>query len=148
MLAVMSAANQLTDRQRASILTGHYAFRRREMVRHWMLTERDLALVNERRRQHNRLGFAVQLCLLRYPGWPLKPGEMPPSNLLECVAEQLTVAPAEIREYSRRDRTRREHIQWLASTYGFSGYFQPYPQMLREHLRHEALATIPRGGRG
>ena len=60
MLAVMSAANQLTDRQRASILTGHYAFRRREMVRHWMLTERDLALVNERRRQHNRLGFAVQ----------------------------------------------------------------------------------------
>ena len=96
MLAVMSAANQLTDRQRASILTGHYAFRRREMVRHWMLTERDLALVNERRRHHNRLGFAVQLCLLRYPGWPLKPGEMPPSNLLECVAEQLTVAPAEI----------------------------------------------------
>jgi TnpA family transposase len=140
-LAAMSAANQLTDQQRSLILTGHHAFRRREMVRHWMLSEHDLEVVNERRQRHNRLGFAVQLCLLRYPGWPLKPGEIPPSNLLEYAAEQLCVDPEEITEYPKRDRTRREHVQWLARTYDFHCYYPPYPQMLHEHLRQEALST-------
>jgi TnpA family transposase len=119
----MSAANQLTDQQRSVILTDHHAFRRREMVRHWMISEHDREVVNERR--HNRLGFAVQLCLLRYPGWPLKPGEIPPSNLLEYVAEQLSVDPEEITEYPKRDRTRRKHVQWLTRTYDFHCYYPP-----------------------
>lgn len=136
----MSTSSQLTDQQRASILGGHRSFRRREMVRYWSLSERDVAFVNERRRQQNRLGFAVQLCLLRYPGWPLKPGELPPENLLQYVSAQLAVDPIEILEYGKRDPTRVEHLRLLANTYGFSGYFQPYPQMLREHLRHEALS--------
>jgi len=137
----MSSPNQLSEQQRVSILKGHHAFRHREMVRYWMLSERDLEVVNERRRQHNRLGFAVQLCLLRYPGWPLKPGELPPPNLLGYVAAQLAVDAEEICEYPRRDRTRREHIQWLARTYDFHSYNAPYPQMLRQHLLHEAVAT-------
>jgi len=131
----MSTSSQLTDQQRVSILAGHRSFRRREMVRYWSLSERDVAFVNERRRQQNRLGFAVQLCLLRYPGWPLKPGELPPENLLQYVSAQLAVDPIEILEYGKRDPTRVEHLRLLANTYGFSGYFQPYPQMLREHLR-------------
>ena len=57
------------------------------MVRYWLLSADDIRRINERRREHNRLGFAVQLCLLRYPGWPLRAGEKPPSNLLEFVAQ-------------------------------------------------------------
>ncbi len=38
------------------------------LVRHWTLSEADLAVIVRRRRPHNRLGFAVQLCALRYPG--------------------------------------------------------------------------------
>ncbi len=105
-----------------------------------MLSEYDLGLVNERRSRHNRLGFAVQLCLMRYPGWPLKPHELPPTNLLKYVADQLAVDPEEILEYPKRDRTRREHLQWLARTYNFHSYYPPYPQMMREYLRHEALS--------
>jgi Domain of unknown function (DUF4158) len=137
----MSTSNQLTDPQRATILTGHHAFGRREMVRHWMLSQQDLDFVNERRRQQNRLGFAVQLCLLRYPGWPLKPDEIPPANLLQFVSEQLAVNPEEIREYAKRDATRVEHLRLLANAYGFCGYYPPHPQQLREHVRHQALAT-------
>jgi TnpA family transposase len=113
----MSSPNQLTEQQRASILKGHHSIRRREMVRYWLLSERDLEVVNDRRRQHNRLGLAAQLCLLRYAGWPLKPGELPPPNLLQFVAAQLAVDPVEIRQYHQRDRTRPEHVQWLARTY-------------------------------
>jgi hypothetical protein len=136
----MSTSNQLTDPQRATILTGHHAFGRREMVRHWMLSQQDLDFVNERRRQQ-KLGFAVQLCLLHYPGWPLKPDEIPPANLLQFVSEQLAVNPEEIREYAKRDATRVEHLRLLANAYGFCGYYPPHPQQLREHVRHQALAT-------
>jgi len=106
-----------------------------------MLSQQDLDFVNERRRQQNRLGFAVQLCLLRYPGWPLKPDEIPPANLLQFVSEQLAVNPEEIREYAKRDATRVEHLRLLANAYGFCGYYPPHPQQLREHVRHQALAT-------
>jgi hypothetical protein len=67
-LAAMSAANQLTDQQRSVIVTGHRAFRRREMVRDWMLSEHDLDVVNERRKRHNRLGFAMHWG--RFPATP------------------------------------------------------------------------------
>lgn len=39
-----------------------------EMARHYVLSAEDLALVRAKRRVSNRLGFAVQLCVLRYPG--------------------------------------------------------------------------------
>jgi TnpA family transposase len=100
----MSTSSQLTDQQRASILAGHRSFGRREMLRYWSLSERDFVFVNELRRQQNRLGFAVQLCLLRYPGCPLQPGELPPENLLQFVSAQLAVDPIEILEYGKRDR--------------------------------------------
>ena len=35
---------------------------------HYTLSENDLAIIRSRRGPHNRLGFAVQLCYLRFPG--------------------------------------------------------------------------------
>jgi TnpA family transposase len=82
---------------------------RAEMARHYVLDEPDLALVRARRRAANRLGFAVQLCLLRHPGAGLGPGEHPPEPMLAFVAEQLGVPPATFTNYAARDQTRREH---------------------------------------
>ena len=39
---------------------------RAEMARHYVLDDEGLTLVRARRHTANRLGFAVQLCLLRY----------------------------------------------------------------------------------
>ena len=38
---------------------------------------------------NNRLGQALMLCYLRYPGRQLKTGERPPGALLSFVAEQI-----------------------------------------------------------
>lgn len=80
-----------------------------ELVRHYTFNESDLALIRQRRGAANRLGFAIQLCYMRYPGIMLPAGEEPPPALLQVVAQQLRIAPSHWPDYGRRDQTRREH---------------------------------------
>lgn len=39
-----------------------------QLTQFFVLSEQDHALIAERRRKHNKLGFALQLCTLRYLG--------------------------------------------------------------------------------
>ena len=39
-----------------------------DLIRHWTLSEADLAAIGRRRGNANQLGYALQLCCLRYPG--------------------------------------------------------------------------------
>lgn len=81
-----------------------------EMARHYVLSHEDLALVRAKRRAANRLGFAIQLCTLRYPGRALEPLEAPPAPMLVFIANQIGVDPALFGDYARRGETRREHL--------------------------------------
>lgn len=38
------------------------------LIRHYSLSSADRLEIGLRRREHNQFGFAVQLCLMRYPG--------------------------------------------------------------------------------
>jgi hypothetical protein len=80
-----------------------------EMTRHYVLGADDLALVGARRRASNRLGFAVQLCVLRHPGGVLDPSESSPTPMVAFVAQQIGVDSALFADYAQRDQTRREH---------------------------------------
>src|SRR5713101_9325841 len=79
----------------------------RGMVRHYTLSAEDLTLINRRRGGPNRLGFAVMLCYLRFPGRILQQGEQPPAALGAFVAEQLGLNAAHFGDYAERDQTRR-----------------------------------------
>ena len=65
----------------------------RELVRHFTLSAADLAAIRRCRGDHNRLGHALMLCYLRFPGRALRAGERPPPALLAFVAEQVEVLP-------------------------------------------------------
>lgn len=91
---------------------------RAEMARHYLLGADDLALIRFKRRGMNRLGFAVQLCLLRYPGQGLGPGDRPPEAMIMFVAEQVGVPPSAFTGYALRDQTRREHAAELQAALG------------------------------
>jgi TnpA family transposase len=80
-----------------------------EMARHYVLSTEDLTVIRAKRRTVNRLGFAIQLCLLRYPGQGLRPDEHPPEAMIIFVAQQLGISPAAFADYAFRDQTRREH---------------------------------------
>jgi TnpA family transposase len=80
-----------------------------DMARHYVLNTEDLTVIRAKRRIVNRLGFAIQLCLLRYPGQGLGPDEYPPEAMIVFVAHQLGVSPATFADYALRDQTRRQH---------------------------------------
>lgn len=48
------------------------------LIRHYSLSPDDRLEIEVRRRMHNKLGFAVQLCLMRHPGRTLMANEIPP----------------------------------------------------------------------
>lgn len=50
--------------------------------RRYALGEDDLQRIRRRHKPENRLGFALQLCALRFPGRLLKPGEVIPEAML------------------------------------------------------------------
>ena len=81
----------------------------RELVRHYTLSEADLAMIRRCRGDHNRLGYALMLCYLRYPGRALRAGERPPAALVSFVAEQIDVLPEAIDDYLASERNRRRH---------------------------------------
>ena len=83
------------------------------LIRHYSLSPADRLEIELRRRKHNQLGFAVQLCLMRYPGRALLPNEIPPSAMLNYVAEQIDADPRLFAFYARREETRRDHIAHL-----------------------------------
>jgi TnpA family transposase len=72
----MAHRELLTESQRVSFHAP--ATDERGMVRHYTLSADELALINRRRSDPNRLGFAVMLCYLRFPGRILREGEQPP----------------------------------------------------------------------
>jgi hypothetical protein len=81
----------------------------RELVRHYTLSDTDLAAIRRCRGDHNRLGHALMLCYLRHPGRPLRAGERPPRPMLEFVAGQIDVLPDSVDEYVAAERNRRCH---------------------------------------
>ena len=83
------------------------------LIRYYSLSPADRLEVGLRRREHNQLGFAVQLCLMRYPGRVLAADETPPRAMLKYVAEQLGADPGKFAHSARREETRRDHTARL-----------------------------------
>ena len=81
-----------------------------DLMRHYTFSESDLSIIKQHRGLPNRLGFAVQLCYMRYPGIALAAEEVPALPLLHMVAKQLKLDPGEWVHYAARDQTRRVSI--------------------------------------
>ncbi len=81
-----------------------------ELIRHYTFSEPDRSLIRQRRGEANRLGVAVQLCLLRFPGQGLLPNAAVPMPLLQWIGQQLRLDPTVWPQYAEREETRREHL--------------------------------------
>ncbi len=114
------------------------------IVRHYTFSPEDLALIRQRRRAANRLGFAVNLAYLRFPGRVLDIDEAPPADMLTFSATQIGCAPADFGVYARRDETRREHLGELQ---GYLGV-RPFRRDDKRAVAHVAIEQATGSDRG
>lgn len=112
-----------------------------EIARHYTLDERDLAIIRQRRGAQNRLGFALQLCFLRYPGQAMAPESEPPADIRSFVSRQVHASPEAWAAYAQRDETRREHASELQSAFGYRPFTVIEYRQRRGALTALALQT-------
>jgi TnpA family transposase len=111
------------------------------LIEHYVLSEQDLSLIRQRRGDQNRLGIALQLALLRFPGTALLADETPPLELINFLALQLYVPSSAWDEYAQRDETRREHLLELQTHYGIRSFILGQYRSLAGWLVSTALQT-------
>jgi TnpA family transposase len=126
----------LTERQRAALFD--LPTEEAELLQHYTLADDDLEHIHARRQPENRIGFALQLCALRYPGRLLSSTEMIPENMLQFIAAQLGLSADDILIYAARRQTRQQHLQALRQIYGFRMFSGRGARRLKSWLEHEA----------
>ena len=114
-----------------------------DLRKYFTLTDADLHEVTACRGALNKLGFAVQLCTLRWQGYFLGDTRGLPAPVLESLARQLGLLPMPIDDYPQHEKTRWEHLERIRQHLGFQRCDGVQRQRLLKHLTETAQA-LPR----
>jgi TnpA family transposase len=102
-----------------------------QMARYFYLDDADRAEVFIRRGDHNRLGYALQLCTVRFLGTFLSNPIDVPAVVIQHLASQLSIAnPESAKQYLERPATHREHAGEIQHHHGYQD-FSHQPQHFR-----------------
>jgi hypothetical protein len=80
-----------------------------DLVAFFTLSERDLDSIPRNSAAHNRLGYALQLCALRFMGFVPDDLTTAPPAAVAFLAQQLQVDPKGLAAYGARAHTRQDH---------------------------------------
>ncbi|MED1949760.1 Tn3 family transposase [Brevibacillus centrosporus] len=116
------ARELLTPEQRLEFMSIPDQITEYELGSYYTLSPHDVEVIKRHRRDHNKLGFALQLCLLRYPGWTLSDVHHIPDCVLNYIAKQLNIDAQEISLYAGREQTKHEHLDEIRREYGFRNF--------------------------
>jgi TnpA family transposase len=110
-----------------------------DVSNYFTLSETDRCRVHQQRGAHNRLGFALQLCALRYLGFAPDELTTAPVPVVTYVAEQIQEAPDSLAAYGQRAHTRTDHLQEVMAYAGFRKVTPTDWRRLRVWLTERAL---------
>lgn len=127
----MPRRSVLTPTERAYLL--EFPTTEERLIQRYTFSEPDLSVIRQHRGGHNRLGFAVQLCYLRYPGCAMPIDAQPPKPVLLMAAKQLGLDPDLWPQYAQRPETRREHLLELQAWLGLTPFRVSH---VRHYVRH------------
>ena len=111
--------------------------------KYFTLTRSDLEQVEQCRGAVNKVGFAIQLCTLRWQGYFLPDTRNLPAGVIEMVATQTGVLPLPIDGYPQNEKTRFEHLERIRQHLGFVRCDAAQRDRLLNHLTGIAQA-MPR----
>jgi hypothetical protein len=101
-----------------------------QLARYFYLDDTDHALLAQRREDHTRLGYALQICTARFLGAFLTDPTAVPSGAVAYVAAQLAITDPTCLARYRQGKTYWEHAAQICTAYGYRiftdqpGHFQ------------------------
>ena len=104
----MARRTVLTSRQRPALFC--VPEREADRLCHYTLRDAGLENINARRRPRNKLVFARQLCVLRYPGRLLAPGELVAHPVVDFIGRQPGLDGDDLARYATRTAARHDHL--------------------------------------
>jgi TnpA family transposase len=94
-----------------------------QLARYFHLDDRDRALLEPRRHPHTRLGFALQLCTVRFLGTFLSDPTDVPNAVVLSIATQLGIAdPMTVLPRYREGQMRHDHVHEIMKEYGYHDF--------------------------
>ena len=113
---------------------------RPELERFFYLDDVDRALIGKRRGNQNRLGFALQMCTVRYVGLFLADPLAVPWPVIEHLGQELGIEDVScIKQYTERLKTAYEHAWEIRDAYGYHQYEDPeWGRLFRTFLHGRA----------
>jgi hypothetical protein len=82
-----------------------------DLLAFFTLSDDELELIGDRRGDHNRLGFGLQLKTLPYLGFVPDDLASAPPRVVSYLALQLSVSTDALQQYGDREHTRTDHLQ-------------------------------------
>ncbi len=101
-----------------------------QLARYFHLDTTALTLINKRRGDYNRLGFALQLTTVRFLGTFLPDPTDIPKAVCTFIAQQLGVEIDNLQQYMSRKATRYSHSTEIQTFYGYHD-FNEHPWRFR-----------------
>lgn len=90
-----------------------------DLTAYFLLSREDVSALGMLRGRSNRLGFALQLCALRYLGFSPEDVLSFPAPAIAFVAQQLGLSSADLSAYGKRLRTLQDHQRQVQEWLGY-----------------------------
>jgi TnpA family transposase len=110
----------LTERQRNDLIA--LPTDNPSMLTYYILSDEDIIHIKQKRDDPNQLGFALQLCALRYPGRYLNSDDILPKELIDFIGAQLGLSKVQLLNFTYKSVTRYEHLRALQQHYGYCSF--------------------------
>ena len=101
-----------------------------QLAKYFHLSDADLEVIANKRGEHNKLGFALQLCTVRFLGTFLEEPTDVPSGAAAYVAHQINVTNTANLERYRQGESRWDHTDEIRLRYGYRN-FSEQPEHFR-----------------
>ncbi|TNU77547.1 DUF4158 domain-containing protein [Lactococcus lactis subsp. lactis] len=133
----MALKRILTTAQREKLLSVEH-LSTDEFHAYFSFSSYDLEIINQHRGDINKLGFALQLCLARYPDCSLS-SWIQSNRLVSYIKDQLNLNTLDLALYSNRN-TRANHFNEILSTFNYKKFINDEIQeKLKVYLIDQAL---------